>query len=91
MGHLNPNWNETCSDDEIAARFQKAMALVGAEFIDRVRFYSEVWWPARQLVKKALEQRHEVSKGGTITRNSHKTWEYDIDKTDSCGWRRIIL
>ena len=42
------------------------MSLVGTEFIDRVQFYANVWWPARSVVADAVEKRFEVSKGGRI-------------------------
>ncbi len=42
------------------ARFQDAMKLVGSEFLERVHFYSDSWWPARELVINALNKRHEV-------------------------------
>ena len=41
-------------------RFNKAMALVGSEFRDKVDYYSTSWWPARELVEKAINKRHEV-------------------------------
>ena len=42
------------------------MSLVESEFIDRVKFYADVWWPARSLVEDAIEKRFEVSEGGRI-------------------------
>lgn len=36
------------------------MKLVGAEFKERVKFYSDSWWPARELIVSALNRRHEV-------------------------------
>ena len=36
------------------------MKLVGAEFKDRVDYYSQSWWPARELIVNALDKRHEV-------------------------------
>ena len=41
-------------------QFQKAMNLVGEEFLDRVCFYRDSWLPARGLVKEALCKRQEV-------------------------------
>ena len=43
------------------ARFHKAMELVGAEFIDRVKYYGTSWWPARELVVEAINKRESVS------------------------------
>ena len=42
------------------------MALVRTEFEDRVKFYADVWWPARSLVAAAVEKRFEVSDCGRI-------------------------
>ena len=42
------------------------MSLVGAEFVDRINFYSNVWWPARSLVADAIEKRFETWEGGKI-------------------------
>ena len=61
VGHLNPNWNETCSNDEVDQRFTQAMNLTGSEFLDKVKFYSDVWWPAREVVEKAIKSRFEVN------------------------------
>ena len=36
------------------------MALTGLEFTDRVLYYGEAWWPAREIVKEALDKRYEV-------------------------------
>ena len=41
-------------------QFDLAMELVGAEFEDRVHSYHKIWLPARDLVKTAVEKRHEV-------------------------------
>ena len=42
------------------------MSLVGSEFVDRINFYSNVWWPARSLVADAIEKRFETWEGGKI-------------------------
>ena len=42
------------------------MDLVRPEFVDRVKFYAEVWWPARSLVAAALERRFDVHPCGRI-------------------------
>ncbi|PIK60614.1 putative UPF0160 protein MYG1, mitochondrial [Apostichopus japonicus] len=62
--HINPDWNETAGDMD--ARFEKAMALVGSEFVDKVTFYSNSWWPARELVEDALNSRFEAHESGEI-------------------------
>lgn len=36
------------------------MALVGAEFQDRLDFYMNAWLPARDVVQKAVQSRYQV-------------------------------
>ncbi|CAH3197508.1 unnamed protein product, partial [Porites evermanni] len=64
VSHLNPRWNDPNPDSE--KQFQKAMNLVGEEFLDRVCFYRDSWLPARGLVKGALCKRQEVDPSGEI-------------------------
>lgn len=64
VGHLNPHWNSENQDTE--ETFHKAMALVGAEFQDRLDYYMNVWLPARELVQKAIQNRYQVDPSGEI-------------------------
>jgi len=64
VANLRPAWNDPTQDFD--AGFYKAMSLVGAEFVDRINFYSNVWWPARSLVADAIEKRFETWEGGKI-------------------------
>ena len=48
------------------ALFIKAMELVGSEFLDKLNYYIECWWPARELVQKAIDSRFEVHSSGLI-------------------------
>ncbi|XP_066285897.1 MYG1 exonuclease-like [Branchiostoma lanceolatum] len=64
VGRLNPAWNE--EDQDTNERFCKAMEMVGEEFEDRVRYYSQAWWPGRKLVQDALEARHAVDPSGEV-------------------------
>lgn len=66
VGQLNPSWIEDSSDEARLQRFQSAMALTGAEFMDAVNYYGKVWLPARQFVKDALATRLEVDPSGQI-------------------------
>merc|ERR1719281_1073813 len=70
---LNPAWNEP--DVDASARFQEAMALVGAYFEDRVRYFARRWWPARELVVRAVEQRFETDASGEIVRLDFCPWK----------------
>ena len=57
------------------------MSLVGSEFVDRVMFYANVWWPARALVSEAIEKRFKVSKCGRII---------SFDK-GGCPWKEHLF
>jgi len=59
-----PAWNDENQDFD--AGFYKAMDMVSKEFEDRVRFYGNVWWPARTVVARALEDRFKVHSSGRI-------------------------
>ncbi|XP_075757714.1 LOW QUALITY PROTEIN: MYG1 exonuclease [Pelodiscus sinensis] len=64
VAYLNPRWNDADQDTE--AGFQKAMELVGREFLDRLDYYHRSWLPARALVEETLEKRFEVDPSGEI-------------------------
>ncbi|KAK5972683.1 Metal-dependent protein hydrolase [Trichostrongylus colubriformis] len=60
VGHLNPHWNEVdVNPDE---RFQQAMELVGGEFESSVSYLANVWWPAREIVEKAIDDCSQASR-----------------------------
>lgn len=42
------------------ARFSQAMELVGGEFTERILYYTDVWMPARAIVRKGINQRFDV-------------------------------
>ncbi|XP_065317539.1 MYG1 protein-like [Gordionus sp. m RMFG-2023] len=64
VSHLNPAWNDLTTPAD--AQFQKAINLVGPEFDERIHFYANVMWPAREIVKKAIEDRFKVYESGEI-------------------------
>lgn len=64
IGHLNPRWNSKSQDTEEG--FQKALALVGAEFLDRLDFYQNSWLPARVVVEGAVQMRTQVDPSGEV-------------------------
>ncbi|KAJ8982928.1 hypothetical protein NQ317_004584 [Molorchus minor] len=72
---LNPEWNdpETDSTDKL---FYKAMDVVGTEFKERILEASKIWWPAREILKKAIEDR----------KNFHDTGEI-ILLNERCPWK----
>ena len=57
VGYLNPSWNEKADNAELDARFEKASALAGKEFFDRLDYTFNAWLPARQIVVDALNRR----------------------------------
>ncbi|KAE9414072.1 hypothetical protein Angca_004494, partial [Angiostrongylus cantonensis] len=64
VGFLNPHWNEVnVHPDE---RFQQAMELVGGEFESTVTYLANVWWPAREIVEKAVDDSLQVDSSGRI-------------------------
>ncbi|KAJ3132423.1 hypothetical protein HDU90_006938 [Geranomyces variabilis] len=64
VSKLNPWWNETNVDYQ--ERFLKAVAMVGAEFQDRVRYTALAWLPGRELVVSALAARRAHDPQGRI-------------------------
>lgn len=53
VSNLNQNWLET-EKENVDARFQKAMKLVGEEFIQKVTRTATVWLKARELVRESI-------------------------------------
>ncbi|XP_046882229.1 UPF0160 protein MYG1, mitochondrial [Hypomesus transpacificus] len=64
VGHINPRWNSKSQDTEEG--FHRALALVGAEFLDRVDFYHNSWLPARVVVEGAVQMRTKVDPSGEV-------------------------
>ncbi|KAL6257501.1 hypothetical protein P5V15_011071 [Pogonomyrmex californicus] len=64
VGRLNPQWNS--HDVDVEERFEKAMALVLEEFLEFVRYTKNVWLPAKDIVRRAVESRFEVDPSGEI-------------------------
>ena len=44
----------------IQSQFKLALDYVGTEFVDKVNYYSRVWWPARTLIERAHSARFKV-------------------------------
>ena len=64
VANLRPRWNDP--DQDFDKGFNKAMALVWPEFEDRINFYATSWWPAREIVAKALEERFDLHPSGKV-------------------------
>lgn len=75
VGRFNPVWNSK-EDFDVQSQFEKAMILVGEEFIDRVLYYGTVWYPARSIVEESLENRYNVHKSGQI-----------LELSQICPWK----
>ncbi|TPP63991.1 Metal-dependent protein hydrolase [Fasciola gigantica] len=79
IARLNPWWNEErfTSDDHA---FQKALLLVDREFSDTVSYFSQCWWPAREVVSRAMKSRASVDSSRTI-----------IVLEQSCPWKSHLF
>jgi len=64
VGGLNPPWNSAVQDYD--ARFERAMQLVGGEFLDKLNYYHSVWLPARTIVQSSIADRFNVDPSGEI-------------------------
>ncbi|CAG9863054.1 unnamed protein product [Phyllotreta striolata] len=76
---LNPEWNSPnpVPSDET---FYKAMELVGSEFVERIIESSTIWWPAREIVKKAITNRNKIQNKGEI-----------VLLEERCPWKDHLL
>jgi uncharacterized UPF0160 family protein len=66
VGKLNPNWNESSSDEDLQQRFHQAMEMSGGEFVQTVKYLAEAWLPARDIVLAALVERTQHHASGEI-------------------------
>ncbi|WVQ96436.1 hypothetical protein IAU59_003541 [Kwoniella sp. CBS 9459] len=73
---LNPNWNEPTSDAIYDEKFFEASKITGEEFLSQLDYFAFAWLPARDVVKVALEKRHEVDASGQI-----------VVFNQSCPWK----
>lgn len=65
VSHFNQNWNSE-EEYDVEKQFKNAQNLVGSELLDKILYYRNVWWPARQLVVESIEKRFEVHESGEI-------------------------
>ncbi|XP_053679853.1 MYG1 exonuclease [Anopheles nili] len=66
VGAFNADWTDTAPAPDSLERFEKAKAYVGQEFINTVIYYAKSWWPARDVVAKALANRFALHESGEI-------------------------
>ncbi|KAE8259115.1 hypothetical protein A4X13_0g1228 [Tilletia indica] len=87
VGYTNPRWNETSSTEDQNARFERASAMAGTEFFDRVNYTFEAWLPAREIVLKALEARKSIpggdSQGRVLVFDEFASWKDHIFQLES--------
>jgi len=55
VGGFNPAWNENFGPEEQNARFAAAVELAAGEIAGYIQGCIRHWWPARALVKEALD------------------------------------
>ncbi|CAG8536055.1 9833_t:CDS:10 [Paraglomus occultum] len=61
---LNPWWNQ--KDVDVNKQFTKASELAGSVLVDKIEYLGKAWFPAREIVLKAFEERFEFDKLGRI-------------------------
>ncbi|XP_053658456.1 MYG1 exonuclease [Anopheles marshallii] len=66
VASFNSRWDEPTPEPGCLERFEKAKAYVGLEFIEKVKYYASSWWPARDIVLKALANRVALHESGEI-------------------------
>jgi len=64
VGNLGPSWNDENQDPDEG--FYKAMELTKTEFLDKVNYYGKVWWAARDIVSKSIQERFNVHSSGRV-------------------------
>ena len=64
VSNLSPNWNDQDQDFDVG--FYKAMELTRTEFVDKVCYYGKVWWAARDIVSKCIQERFNVHSSGRV-------------------------
>ena len=77
VGNLNPQWNQPNSTEIRNDLFRKAMHVTGSEFVDSIVRLATSWWPARDLVAKAVSSRTELlpkAQGQAILFESYCPW-----------------
>ena len=75
VGNLRPAWNQETNDEILMERFVKAMELIGGEFVDKVKYYGEIWYPARSLVEAAFKERKNILEPGAIIDLSNNKYQ----------------
>lgn len=66
ISRFNLDWNDDQTDENVLQRFLQAIDYIRDEFVSIIRQLNNVWWPVRDMVKKAIEGRFGVDASGAI-------------------------
>lgn len=93
VGYLNPAWNDKLPSDAEAReadamrRFERASALAGGEFFDRVDYTWRSWLPARSIIERQLKARKQGpgadAKGRLLVFDEYAAWKSHIFDLES--------
>lgn len=75
---FNPGWNETRIDSDI--HFMKAVEYVTNEIFMIIDYEIDVWWPAKQIVMKAVDNLQEIDESCSILLLDH-----------GCPWKNHLV
>lgn len=75
VSHYNSTWNSSDSYDA-EKQFEAAQKLAGDELVDKICYYTKVWWPARTIVENALKNRFSIHESGEI-----------LELSEFCPWK----
>lgn len=64
IGRMNPEWNEPDMDQ--STQFKLAMDLAEEELVCQIRSVAKSFIPAYEIVKKAIDNRFDVHKSGSV-------------------------
>lgn len=82
--HLLKPWNVKDEDYDEREHFEKAMNLVGDEFVENIKTITYFIYSAREVVQRAIENRFNVhSSGRIIELENHCPWKdhfFDLEK-----------
>mmetsp|Transcript_23127 Transcript_23127/g.30047 ORF Transcript_23127/g.30047 Transcript_23127/m.30047 type:complete len:415 (-) Transcript_23127:200-1444(-) len=84
VGRLNPSWNEEWGPAILNDRFKQAVELTGSEFTQYILDLANSWWPARDIVQRAILDRTNVHESGQVVKfDQFAPWKshlFDLEK-----------
>lgn len=63
---MNPEWNQKQTDEIFLEKFLVAIDYIRKEFLSIIKYLNNIWWPARDIVAAAIENRFQVDESGAI-------------------------